>query len=114
MRIKNLPITDWDFELYDPDDYGYGDVDIFIDEDRMIGERVNCIFRRKDIEKFDDDECTDFTVAVLCNSCYVKSGIKELEGLNAGQIVPVVFEGEFNPIIPLDWIKEKFWEMEEN
>lgn len=109
MRVKQLPITDWNFELYDSDYYGYGDVDIFIDESRAVGERVNCIFRAHDLEKFNDDECTDFTVAILCNDCYVKSGIRELEGLMAGQIIPVVFEGEFNPTIPLEWIEQKFW-----
>lgn len=109
MRIKRLPFTDWDFELYDPDYYGYGNVDIFIDDSREIGERVNCIFRMKDIEKFKDDTCTDFTVAILCNHCGIKSGIKELDGLWAGQIIPVVFEGEFNPTVPLEWIEQKFW-----
>lgn len=109
MRIKRLPITDWDFELYDPDEYGYGDVDVFIDDSRSVGERVNCIFRLKDIKKFDDNECSDTTLAVLCNSCFIKSGIDELQGLDAGQIVPVVFEGEYNPTIPLEWINAKFW-----
>jgi len=111
MRIKRLPITDWDLDLYDEDEYGYGDVDIFIDDERMVGERVNCIFRLKDIEKYDDNDCTDFTVAILCNSCFIKSGISELEGLNSGQIIPVRFEGEYNPTIPLEWIKSKFWSL---
>ena len=109
MRIKRLPVTEWDFEAYNSEFYDYAPVDIFIDESRSVGERVNCIFRKKDISKFEDDQCTDFTVAILCNHCYVRSGIKELEGLYAGQIIPVVFEGEFNPTIPLEWIEKKFW-----
>lgn len=109
MKIKHLPITKWDFDLYNSDDYCYGEVDIYIDSSNMIGERVNCIFRSKDIKKYDDNNCTDFTLAILCNSCYIKSGIEELKGLNAGQIIPIVFEGEFNPTIPLDWIIAKFW-----
>lgn len=112
MRIKNLPTTSWDLEDYDLDYYGYGDVDIFTDKSLTVGERVWCIFRKKDIEKYQDDECYEQTVAILCNDCGYESGIPELEGLNAGQIIPVNFNGNDNPTIPLDWIKNKFWKME--
>jgi len=109
MRIKQLPQTDWDLTLYNTKYYGYGDVDIFIDEYKRIGERVICIFRKKDLEKYNDNKCKDTTLAILCNSCFIKSGIKELEGLDAGQIIPVRFNGEFNPEIPLNWVKSRFW-----
>jgi hypothetical protein len=109
MRIRRLPVTDYDINNYDLDYYGYGYVDIFINEEQTIGERVNCIFRLKDLQKFNDDNCIDFTFAILCNNCYVKSGIEYLKGLNCGQIIPVQFEGEYNPTIPLEWILEKFW-----
>ena len=111
MRVRKLPITDYDINNYDTDYYGYGYVDIFINEEQTIGERVNCIFRSKDLTKFNDDTCTDLTFAILCNDCYIKTGIEQLYRLNCGQIIPVQFEGEFNPVIPLEWIEKKFWLM---
>lgn len=111
MKPKRLPKTNWDLRIYNPDYYDYGDVDIFIDEDNTIGERVICVFRRDDIKKYDDPKCNDLTLAILCSNCGVYSGIKPLLGLKAGQIVPVQFNGEFNPTIPLEWIDIKFWEI---
>ena len=111
MKIRSLPKTDWDISLYNTEYYGYGDVDVFTSEAKNIGERVICIFRKKDIDKYHRNDCYDTTFAILCNSCGVKSGIQELEGLNAGQIIPVQFNGEFNPQIPLIWIKNRFWEL---
>lgn len=111
MRVRNLPKTDWDISLYNTDYYGYGDVDVFTSKEKNIGERVICLFRKKDLENYSDDSCNNTTFAILCNSCGIKSGIPELRGLNAGQIVPVQFNGEFNPQIPLIWIKKRFWEL---
>lgn len=45
----------------------------------------------------------------LCNDCGTESEISELQGLNAGQIIPVKFNGERNPSIPLEWINFHFW-----
>jgi hypothetical protein len=109
MRIRNLPKTEWDLSVYNLRYYGYGDVDIFIDESNKIGERVICIFRKKDLIKYEKENCFDKTFAILCNDCGIESGISFLQGLSAGQIIPVQFNGEFNPTIPLDWIKNKFW-----
>ena len=111
MKIKKLPKTDWDISLYNTDYYGYGDVDVFTTEAKNIGERVICLFRKKDLIHYSDDSCKILTFAILCNTCGVKSGITELRGLNAGQIVPVQFNGEFNPQIPLIWVQKRFWEM---
>ena len=111
MNLRHLPKANWDFRVYNPDYYAYGDVDIFLDEDNKVGERVICLFRKRDIKKYDDPKCTDLTLAILCNICGVKSGIPPLLGLNAGQIVPVRFNGDFNPSIPLEWVKIKFWEL---
>jgi len=111
MQPKRLPKINWDIRVYNPNYYDYGDVDIFLDEDNEIGERVICIFRKRDIKKYDDQKCTDLTFAILCNTCGVKSGITPLLGLNAGQVVPVQFNAEFNPSIPIEWIDMKFWEM---
>jgi hypothetical protein len=111
MRIRNLPKTDWDISLYNTDYYGYGDVDVFTSKEKNIGERVICLFRKKDLEYYTNDSCTKTVFAILCNSCGVKSGISELRGLVAGQIVPVQFNGEYNPQIPLNWIQKRFWEM---
>ena len=109
MRFKKLPIVSWDMSIYNPYFYGYGDVDIYVDESYTIGERVISIFRKKDLIKYADDKCKDLTFCILCNSCGIKSGIKSLIGLNAGQIIPVQFNGEYNPTIPLEWIRKKFW-----
>jgi hypothetical protein len=109
MRLKQLPITEWDINCYNLEYYGYGDVDVFIDESNMIGERVWCIFRKKDLEKYNDDLCFDTTFAILCNDTGTESGITCLKGLNAGQIIPVKFNGERNPSIPLEWINFHFW-----
>ena len=113
MKPRHLPITNWDIRIYNPDYYEHGDVDIFVDLSNEIGERVVCLFRMGDIKKYEDPNCNDFTTAILCNNCGVKSGIKTLLGLNAGQIVPIQFNGEFNPTIPLEWIQAKFWESKE-
>lgn len=109
MKPKRLPKTSWDIRLYNPDYYEYGDVDVFIDESNETGERVICLFRKDDIKKYDDENCHDLTFAILCNNCGIDSGIKPLLGLNAGQVVPIQFNGEFNPTIPLEWIDMKFW-----
>lgn len=109
-RVKKLPKTDWDIGNYDLDFYGYGEVDIFVNE-KGAGERVNCIFRIKDYEKYDDDNCFDHTFAILCNDCGVLGATKELQGLNAGQIIPVKFNGANNPELPLNWIKSQFWKL---
>ena len=111
MRTRKLPKTDWDISLYNTDYYGYGDVDVFTSTEKNIGERVICLFRKKDLGYYSDDNCKQITFAILCNSCGVNSGIEELVGLDAGQIVPVQFNGEFNPQIPLNWIKTRFWEL---
>jgi hypothetical protein len=111
MRIRNLPKTDWDISLYNTDYYGYGDVDVFTSKEKNIGERVICLFRKKDLEYYTNDSCTKTVFAILCNSCGVKSGIPEVRGLVAGQIVPVQFNGEYNPQIPLIWIQKRFWEI---
>lgn len=111
MRIRNLPKTDWDISLYNTDYYGYGDVDVFTSKEKNIGERVICLFRKKDLEYYTNDSCTKTVFAILCNSCGVKSGINELRGLVAGQIVPVQFNGEYNPQIPLNWIQKRFWKL---
>jgi len=111
MRIRNLPKTDWDISLYNTDYYGYGDVDVFTSKEKNIGERVICLFRKKDLEYYTNDSCTKTVFAILCNSCGVKSGINELRGLVAGQIVPIQFNGEYSPQIPLIWIQKRFWEM---
>lgn len=110
-RIKRLPVTCWSIEAYHPDFYEYAQVDIFVNTDLNIGERVICIFRRKDLEKYDDESCYDSTVAILCNDCYINSGVTELFGLNAGQIIPVQFNGCDVPFIPLKWVQSKFWSM---
>ena len=109
MRLKRLPIVSWDISEYSPDYYGYGDVDIYVDASYNVGERVICIFRKKDLIKYNDDKCKEVTFCILCNSCGIKSGISPLVGLNAGQIIPVRFNGEFNPTIPLEWIQKRFW-----
>ena len=109
MRLKRLPKVSWDISEYSPDYYGYGDVDIYVDDSYNVGERVICIFRKKDLIKYNDNKCKDFTFCILCNSCGIKSGITSLLGLNAGQIIPVRFNGEFNPTIPLEWINKRFW-----
>lgn len=109
MRIKKLPHTCWDINAYHADLYGYGHVDIFIDECRSIGERVICIFRRKDLLKYNDKYCYDKTIAILCNDCGINSNIYDLLHLNAGQIIPVQFNGTELPIVPLNWIELKFW-----
>lgn len=109
MRIRKLPITCWSINAYHSDLYGYGQIDIFIDDDQRIGERVICIFRRKDLLKYDDNKCYDTTLAILCNDCGVHSGIYDLYGLNAGQIIPVQFNGPELPTIPSDWMSLKFW-----
>ena len=109
MKVRRLPKTVWGIEEYDLNFYGYGDVDIFIDETNKIGERIICIFRKKDLLKYDDKSCFETTLAILCNNCGVESGIKELIGLNAGQIIPVTFNGDFNPTVPLNWVTSRFW-----
>jgi len=111
LKIRRLPSTSWDISDYNLDYYGYGDVDVFINKDRNVGERVICIFRSKDIERYYNDKYYDKTLAILCNDCGVESGIEELMGLNAGQIIPVEFNGPENPTIPLNWIESKFWEL---
>lgn len=111
MRIRKLPNTVWDISVYNLDYYGYGDVDIFADDNESRGERAICIFRQKDLGKYNDENCHDFTFAILCNDCGIESRIRELRGLNAGQIIPVQFNGEYNPTIPLEWIREKFWRL---
>lgn len=109
MRIRSLPIMDWDVEMYNPSHYGEGTVDIFIDEECRMGERVNCLFRMKDIEKYENDKCHDETLAILCNDCGVESEIMFLQGLQAGQVIPVQFNGEDNPTVPLEWVHAQFW-----
>ena len=109
MRIKSFPSTHWDYNIYNPELYGYGDVDVFINRERTIGEQVTCIFRKKDLVKYDNDSCCDITVAILCNDCGIESEIIELQGLIAGQIVPIQFDGAENPIIPIEWIGSKSW-----
>jgi len=111
-RFKKLPKTNWDISIYDLDYYGYGDVDVFIDDTGKRGERVICIFREKDLKRYEDELCYDKSLAILCNDCGVESGITSLIGLNAGQIVPIQFNGDFNPTIPMEWIKTKFWNVE--
>ena len=111
MRIRRLPKTTWDIEIYDLDYYGYGDVDVFINEACTIGERVWCILRKKDIIKYEDDNCFNFSFAILCSDCGIESGISELIGLTAGQIIPIQFNGKENPTVPLEWISAKFWEL---
>ena len=113
MRIKRLPIVEWEIDLYSPNHYGYGDVDVFVDDENSLGERTHCIFRKKDLDKYDDDKCFDRTVAIICNDCGVDSEIDFLIGLNAGQIVPVQFNGSDNPSIPIEWIQSQFWLTEE-
>jgi hypothetical protein len=111
MRIRSLPIIDYDIENYSLESYGYADVDVFTDETELIGERVNCIFRKKDLEKVKLDECEDISFAILCNDCGEESGIELLKGLNAGQVIPIQFNNEYTPFVPYEWIKQKFWLM---
>jgi len=111
LRIKKLPITDWNIANYNLDYYRYGDVDIFINDKKNIGERVICIFRARDITKYNDDNCYDYTFAILCNDCGIESNIKELKGLNAGQIIPIRFNGTNNPELPLNWVESQFWKL---
>lgn len=108
-RIRRLPTTCWSIDAYHPDYYGYGQVDIFVNQDETIGERVICIFRKKDLDKYDDDNCFDYSLAILCNDCGIYSGIPTLHGLNAGQIIPIQFNGDNIPTVPIDWIESKFW-----
>jgi len=110
-RIKRLPTTCWSIEAYHPDYYGYAQIDVFVNDGLNIRERVICILRRKDLDKYDDEQCYDTTVAILCNDCYMNTGITELFGLNAGQIIPIQFNGPELPIIPIDWIQSRFWEL---
>jgi len=108
-RIRKLPKTCWSIDAYHADLYGYGQIEIFIDDYQEIGERVICIFRMKDLDKYNDINCFDTTLAILCNDCGVHSGIYDLYGLNAGQIIPIQFNGTDLPTIPVDWMRLKFW-----
>ena len=109
MRIRQLPKTEWKIELYTEKYYEHGKVDILLNEEGKIGERVYCLFWKKDIKKYNDDNCFDETLAILCNNCGVSSNLKFLSGLRAGQIVPVKFNGKYYPSIPLNWLRKKFW-----
>lgn len=109
MYIKQFPKTYWDYSIYNPELYGYGEVDIFTDETRTIGERVSCIFRKKDLDKYSDDSCFDLAIAILCNDCGIESEIDELYGLVSGQIIPIQFNGKETPFVPIDWISKKLW-----
>lgn len=100
---RKFPIFSSDITLY-PDDYWFHPVDVFVDDKGMRGERVFCLFRGRDIDKLDDDYIGD-GLAVLFNNCGVKSGIEELEFLTCGCVVPICFNGDNNPDIPLEWIR---------
>lgn len=108
-KVRKLPKTCWEINAYKMDLYEYGFVNIFTNYEKNIGEQVLCIFRKKDIDKYNNKNCYEGTLAILCNSCYVKSGIYDLYGLNAGQIVPIKFNGPDIPTIPIEWIRLKFW-----
>lgn len=112
MNIKRpLPVTSWDADLYDPSLYGYIKVNVYTDNAHAVGEEVFCIVRQKDLLRYDMDDCYDYSLGILCNDCGVHSGITELIGLNAGQIIPIQFNGEFNPSIPIEWIQGKYWNL---
>ena len=96
---------------YNEEYYDYGAIDIFINDSNRIGERVSCILRIADIEKYSDNDCFDTSLAILCNNCGIESGISQLTGLEAGQIIPIQFNGEDNPTVPLNWVTSKFWEL---
>lgn len=109
---RKLPVVEWDYSLYADDGYEHRKVDIVISEESFVGEEVFCLFRRKDWLRIDNNEESDDPVlAVLCNSCGVKGEfpITELQGLNAGQIVPVILNGEYKPNVDIEWIQNKCW-----
>jgi len=108
-KIRKLPSTSWEIETSKMDLYEYGYVNIFTDYEQTIGEQVLCIFRKKDIKHYINKKYYGYTLAILCNSCFVKSGIYDLYNLNAGQIIPIQFNGPNIPTVPLEWIKFKFW-----
>ena len=99
----------WTLDAYHPDYYGYAEVDVFLNTQQTIGERVICILRKRDLDRFDDETCTTTSLAILCNDCGVHSGIEFLMGLNAGQVIPIKFNGVEPPSIPLEWISAQPW-----
>lgn len=110
--IRKLPIVEWDPDLYTDDGYEYRKVDVVISDDSFIGEEVFCLFRKKDLLRIDNNEIsTEPILGVLCNDCGVRGEfpVQELHGLLAGQIVPVMLNGEYKPNIELEWIQHKCW-----
>lgn len=109
MKIKRLPHMIWTMDAYHPDYYGYIEVDIYINAECTVGERVICIVRKKDLLRFDNDACFDSSIAILCNDCGTESGIDFLTDLNAGQVIPIQFNGDEPPSVPLEWILAQPW-----
>jgi hypothetical protein len=104
---RYLPMTS--YYPVDHPTYEMIEVALYLNDDNTHGEIVHCLVKPMNADKCDDTNCFDETIAILCNVCGIDSGITFLNGLYPGQIVPIKFQGEFDPEIPREWLKEQPW-----
>ena len=76
-------------------------IDLLLDEDSNSGEGCYCLLSPENLIRYDDNTCFLESIAILCNDS------KYYPGLNAGQIIPIKFNGEFRATVDIDWLKSK-------
>lgn len=104
MRIESLPLVSYD--PLDYPEYGYRKVDICIDADGEVGEGVWCLMKPLNLLRYDEGNSTSTSIAIICNRLGVYSGIVAFYGIQPGQIVPIQFNMEYRPTVPIEWIKK--------
>lgn len=104
MKLKKYPLVPYNKE-YHPN-YEHRKIDLLIEEDSIFGEGCYCLLSPENLIRYDDNTCFLESVVILCNDskCY--------SGLNAGQIIPIKFNGEFRATADVKWLKSKLWEIE--
>lgn len=106
-------MTSYNPDLYPTYEY-VTNVGVYLNEEHTHGELVHCLLKPLNIIRYDDPTCAITSIGILCNSCGIESGIEFLHGLNAGQVVPIKFMGEFDPVIPREWLLNQPWKSNNN
>ena len=104
MKLKEYPWMPYNKE-YHPE-YEHRKIDLLLEEDSSAGEGCYCLLSPDNLIRYDDNTCFLESVAILCNDskCY--------PGLNAGQIIPIKFNGEFRATADVEWLKSRILAIE--
>lgn len=101
-KLRKYPRVPYNPEFHPG--YVYRKIDLLLDEESDAGEGCWCLLSPRNVARYDDNTCFLESVAILCNDS------KNYNGLHAGQIIPICFNGEFRATANLEWLKNKMWD----